>query len=151
MCRPFYPREALTHTMTTVPASHHLNGRGRHRADAASSSVELFSGAGGLALGIEQAGFRHVALVEWDKHACATLRENSARGAVAGHGWPVFEGDVRALDFQEHAGDVALLAGGAPCQPFSLGGKQRGDGDARNMFPEVFRALRELRHVRCRD
>lgn len=108
------------------------------------TSVEIFTGAGGLALGIEQAGFRHLALVEWDKDACATLRENSRRQAVAGHGWPVSRQDVSTFQYDPFVGRTTLLAGGAPCQPFSLGGLQRGDADNRNMFPEVFRALREL-------
>lgn len=108
------------------------------------TSVEIFSGAGGLALGIEQAGFRHLALAEWDKDACASLRVNSVRRAVDGHGWPVYEGDVSDFDYAPYVGMTTLLAGGAPCQPFSLGGRQRGDVDRRNMFPQVFRALREL-------
>jgi DNA (cytosine-5)-methyltransferase 1 len=93
---------------------------------------------------MEQAGFRHLALVELDRHACATLRENSARNAVHGHGWPVIEGDVAGFDYADYVGRSTVLAGGAPCQPFSLGGRQRGDVDRRNLFPEVFRALREL-------
>ncbi|MCC7372359.1 MAG: DNA cytosine methyltransferase [Chloroflexi bacterium] len=108
------------------------------------SSVEIFSGAGGLALGMEQAGFRHLALVELDKHACATLRENSVRKAVNGHGWPVVEGAVAKFEYGPYIGRASILAGGAPCQPFSLAGRQQGDADRRNMFPEVFRALREL-------
>lgn len=109
------------------------------------SSVEIFSGAGGLALGLELAGFRHSALVERDRDACSTLRENGSRSAIAGHGWPVSEQDVRAFDYSGLEGKTTLLAGGAPCQPFSLGGLQRGDSDPRNLFPEVFRAVRELR------
>ncbi|MFN8636010.1 MAG: DNA cytosine methyltransferase [Chloroflexota bacterium] len=112
--------------------------------DASLTSVEIFSGAGGLALGMEQAGFRHLALVEIDKHACATLRANSLRQAVDGHSWPVTQGDVTTFDYGEYVGRTTVLAGGAPCQPFSLGGLQRGDVDRRNMFPQVFRALREL-------
>ncbi|MBA2595540.1 MAG: DNA cytosine methyltransferase [Chloroflexia bacterium] len=108
------------------------------------TSVEIFSGAGGLALGIEMAGFRHLALVEYDPDACDTLEENSRRRAVVGHDWPVFRNDVRDFDYRPYVGQTSLLAGGAPCQPFSLGGRQRGDRDRRNMFPEVFRALREL-------
>lgn len=109
------------------------------------SSVEIFSGAGGLALGLELAGFRHLALVEWDRDACKTLRDNGRRRAVAGHGWPVYEQDVRDFDYSDFVGKTDLLAGGAPCQPFSLGGLQRGDSDPRNLFPEVFRAVRTLR------
>lgn len=116
----------------------------RQPGEAPLTSVEIFSGAGGLALGMEQAGFRHLALVELDKHACATLRENSARQVVDGHGWPVIQGDVSDFRYADYAVRTSVLAGGAPCQPFSLGGRQRGDIDRRNLFPEVFRALRDL-------
>lgn len=107
------------------------------------SSVELFTGAGGLALGVAKAGFHHQAVVEWNHDACCSLRDNSARLNVM-RGWPIFEGDVRDFDFQPFADRVSLLAAGAPCQPFSLGGKHRGHADDRNMFPEVFRAVREV-------
>jgi DNA (cytosine-5)-methyltransferase 1 len=100
-------------------------------------SVELFSGAGGLALGLEAAGFEHVALVERNKDACATLRLNRPS-------WRVIESDVRKIDFAE-LGPVALVAGGPPCQPFSIGGKSRGYDDTRDMFPQAVRAVRELR------
>ncbi len=102
------------------------------------TAVELFTGLGGLALGLERAGFRHLALAEWDKDACETVRLNHP-------GWPLHEGDVRDFMYSGLPKNVDLLAGGPPCQPFSLGGKHRGDEDKRNMFPEVFRAQRELR------
>ncbi|KKM12202.1 hypothetical protein SY88_05005 [Clostridiales bacterium PH28_bin88] len=100
--------------------------------------VEIFTGLGGLALGLERAGFTHLALVEWGKDACQTVRENYPD-------WPLYEGDVRDFSYEAIPKDVDLLAGGPPCQPFSLGGKHRGREDRRNMFPEVFRAQRELR------
>jgi DNA (cytosine-5)-methyltransferase 1 len=106
--------------------------------------IELFTGAGGLALGVARAGFEHVALVEWDHDACETLRANMGRVEDMKH-WQLFEGDVRDFDFRPYADRVTLLAAGAPCQPFSLGGKHKGASDHRNMFPEVFRAVRELR------
>lgn len=110
------------------------------------TSVDLFAGAGGLALGIHSAGFEHRGLVEFNRHACGTLRRNAEHGVIAPP-WPVFEHDVRTFDYHRSLGveRVDLLAGGAPCQPFSLGGKHRGNGDGRNMFPEVFRAVRALR------
>ena len=107
------------------------------------SSVELFTGAGGLALGVAEAGFTHDAVIEWNHDACCSLRDNSRRLPLM-KAWPVNEGDVRHYDFTAHAGHVALIAAGAPCQPFSLGGKHRGHADERNMFPEVFRAVREV-------
>lgn len=107
------------------------------------SSIELFTGAGGLALGVAKAGFSHAAVVEWNHDACCSLRNNSER-LSAMYGWRVFEQDVRDYSFTRHADAVALLAAGAPCQPFSLAGKHRGDADERNMFPEVFRAAREV-------
>ena len=107
-------------------------------------SVELFAGAGGLAMGISQAGFTHDAVVEWDKNACATIRENQVRGTVPVVSWPLFEMDVRRFDFSDISPGLHLLAGGPPCQPFSLGGKHGGHYDARDMFPEAVRAVREL-------
>ncbi|MDP2137722.1 MAG: DNA (cytosine-5-)-methyltransferase [Candidatus Didemnitutus sp.] len=100
-------------------------------------SIELFSGAGGLAMGLERAGFETVALFERDANACATLRLNRPA-------WNLIEGDVRNVDFTRH-GPVDLVAGGPPCQPFSMGGKARGHGDYRDMFPQAVRAVRELR------
>src|SRR5688500_2321683 len=106
--------------------------------------MDLFAGAGGLALGIHRAGFKHLGLVEFNRHACATLRTNASAEVVVPR-WPVFETDVCAFDYDPFGTDIDLLAAGAPCQPFSLGGKHGGDGDHRNMFPEVFRAIRALR------
>ncbi len=108
-------------------------------------SVELFTGAGGLALGIEKAGFHHDTVVERDKDCCQTIRENQRNGYVLLSGWRLFSGDVREFDYSSVKGEVDLLAGGPPCQPFSIGGKHRGPLDRRDMFPEVARAVRELR------
>ena len=103
-------------------------------------AVEICAGAGGQALGLSQAGFGHAALVEIDKHACSTLRHNAKRGK-----WKaadVHEADVRVwLDEVRHGkhdlGDVALLAGGVPCPPFSIAGKQLGSDDDRDLFPAM--------------
>lgn len=105
-------------------------------------SLELFTGAGGLALGVAKAGFKHVGILEWDRDACSSLRDNGKRIGLMG-GWPIVEGDVREYDFRRHRGSISLLAAGVPCQPFSLGGKHRGHADDRNMFPEVFKAIHE--------
>jgi DNA (cytosine-5)-methyltransferase 1 len=108
-------------------------------------SVELFTGAGGLALGIEKAGFHHDAVVERDQDCCLTIRENQRNGNVFLQGWRVFSGDVRDFAYSSVQGEVDLLAGGPPCQPFSVGGKHKGPLDRRDMFPEVARAVRELK------
>src|SRR5271157_5234489 len=107
-------------------------------------SLELFSGAGGLALGISKAGFQHLAVVEWDRHAFNTLAENRSRVREMKL-WPIVMGDVRHFDFTAYPEGIELLAGGVPCQPFSIGGKHKGYADERNMFPEVIKAIRTLR------
>jgi DNA (cytosine-5)-methyltransferase 1 len=115
---------------------------------AVGSSIELFAGGGGLALGVHEAGFQHLLVNELDRRACDTLRENVAddfESHTNDGRWPLLAGDVAAIDWTPFEGRVDLLAGGAPCQPFSLGGRHRGDQDKRNLFPEVFRALREVR------
>lgn len=108
-------------------------------------SVELFAGAGGLAMGMANAGFRHAAVIEWDHDACETFRENQRHHAQSVEGWPLHECDVREFDFTPLADRIEVLSGGPPCQPFSLGGKHRGYMDHRDMFPEVVRAVREIR------
>lgn len=107
-------------------------------------SVELFAGAGGLAIGMANAGFQHAAVVEWDHDACETFRENQRHHAHAVEGWPVHEVDARTFDFAALAPDIAVVSGGPPCQPFSMGGKHQAQRDERNMFPEAVRAVREL-------
>lgn len=108
-------------------------------------SVELFSGAGGLALGIARAGFEHLAVVEKDSDACSTLRENQSLHVESMASWPVWECDVREFQYSVIKEGVDLLAGGVPCQPFSIGGKHRGHADERNMFPELIAAIRKLK------
>ena len=105
-------------------------------------SIELFAGAGGLALGVSNAGFAHEAVVEWDKNACGTIRENNLTGVIR---WPLHEIDVASFDFSPYAEGIDLLAGGPPCQPFSIGGKHGGFNDKRDMFPQAVRAVRELK------
>lgn len=110
--------------------------------------IDLFAGAGGLAVGLRTAGFRPVHLYEIDPSSSNTLRYNIASKQPSLEG-VVHEQDVRTLDWRRVAGSglVRLLAAGAPCQPFSLGGKHRAEHDGRNLFPEVVRAIRELRPV----
>jgi DNA (cytosine-5)-methyltransferase 1 len=108
-------------------------------------AIELFAGGGGLALGVAAAGFTHEAVLEWNRDCCDTIRENQLRGVDPVAGWTLHEGDVRAFDFSRVRGEIDLLAGGPPCQPFSLGGKHGGLADRRNMFPAVAEAARILR------
>ena len=108
------------------------------------TSIELFTGAGGLALATREAGFAHAALIERNHDACETLRTNIAGHRMPDiHRWIVLETDVREVAFRDF-GKVELIAGGPPCQPFSIAGKHRGTGDSRNMVPEFIRAVREL-------
>lgn len=100
------------------------------------TSLELFSGAGGLAKGLSLAGFEHVGLVERNKHACMTL-------SAAFGGTLVSCNDVRFFDL-EAVGQVDLVAGGPPCQPFSLGGKHAAQLDERDMFPSAIGVVKQL-------
>ncbi len=107
-------------------------------------SVELFVGAGGLGIGASLAGFEPVAVVDWDKWACDTLRENKANGLKPIADWPIIETDVRNFDFESLKTQVDLVTGGPPCQPFSMGGRHKANLDTRDMFPHAIRAVREL-------
>lgn len=99
--------------------------------------VEICAGAGGQALGLEMAGFHHVALVEYEKEYCDVLKLNRPE-------WNVICGDVHQFDGTEYH-DIDLLAGGVPCPPFSLAGKQLGKDDERDLFPEAIRLVKEIR------
>lgn len=101
------------------------------------TSVEICAGAGGQSLGLERAGFEHEALVEIDDACCATLRANRPQ-------WNVLHGDVTRFDGRPFRG-IDLLAGGVPCPPFSVAGKQLGAKDERDLFPEALRLTDEIR------
>lgn len=101
------------------------------------TSVEICAGAGGQALGLERAGFAHLACVEIDPHAVTTLRTNRPT-------WNVIEADLREVDLSRYAGQVDLLAGGVPCPPFSHAGAQLGQADERNLFPTALDLLAKL-------
>ncbi|MBB6184787.1 DNA cytosine methyltransferase [Oleiagrimonas soli] len=107
-------------------------------------SIELFAGAGGLAMGCELAGFEPLAVAEWDKWACDTVRENQKRDYPLVRNWPLYEGDVRDYDWSSIESSVDLVAGGPPCQPFSMGGKHRAHDDGRDMFPATVDIVRQL-------
>lgn len=107
-------------------------------------SIELFAGAGGLALATANAGFHHKAVLEWNQNACATLRRNRDDGLPQLEGAEVIEGDISNFDFSVFSNQIDLVSGGPPCQPFSVGGKHAGMADKRNMFPHAIRAVREI-------
>ncbi|MFN2495900.1 MAG: DNA cytosine methyltransferase [Pseudonocardiaceae bacterium] len=117
------------------------------------TSIELFTGGGGLARAMHEAGFRHLLVNEVERRSAETLRVNGAVGYDAGQPepttlgdpWPLIEGDVREVDFRAWEGRVDVVAGGVPCQPWSLGGAHRGYDDPRNLWPELFRCVRETR------
>jgi len=108
--------------------------RGRH---IGLTTLELCAGGGGQAVGLEQAGFHHVGLVEIDSHACATLRVNRPK-------WNVIEEDLNMFDGSSFKG-VDLISGGLPCPPFSVAGKQLGKDDERNLFPAMIRLVDQIR------
>src|SRR5688572_14127702 len=107
-------------------------------------AVELFVGAGGLGMGVSRAGFRSLAVVENNRYCCDTIRENSRQGVTPVSHWPLTESDIRDVSFKTFSGQVDLLSGGPPCQPFSIGGKHRANTDRRDLFPEAVRAVREI-------
>lgn len=109
------------------------------------NSIELFSGTGGLALGLQLSGFDHTALYEWDKDSCDNLNYNIQHGYPAIRDWNVYQTDVRTVHYDGYTDKIQLVAGGPPCQPFSLGGKHQAYNDKRDMFPEAVRAVREVR------
>lgn len=100
--------------------------------------IDLFAGAGGLSLGLKMAGWSTKAASDFDPTACKTYRQNFA-------GVDVIEGDVRNVSWSSFRGKVDLVAGGPPCQPFSVAGNQRASLDSRDMLPEFVRAVREIR------
>lgn len=99
-------------------------------------TLEIFSGAGGLAKGLELSGFEHAAFVEFNKHACNSLYENFKPERV-------FFGDIKDFNF-DNLEQIDLVAGGPPCQPFSLGGKHGANQDSRDMFPYAIQAIERL-------
>lgn len=130
------------------------NGRERPQFTSPLTSIEICAGAGGQAVGLHNAGFDHLALVEWDSHAVRTLQANVG-------GWPGWNKkraeSIEPMDVKEFLGSKAhgklgiepgeldLLAGGVPCPPFSLAGKRLGKDDDRDLFPDALRIVRALK------
>lgn len=108
-------------------------------------SIELFAGAGGLGIGLHRAGFHPVKVVERDAYCRDTILENQKRAGSIVADWPLDAVDVRTVDFGPFEGKVDLISGGPPCQPFSMGGKHKAYDDARDMFPQAIRAVREAK------
>jgi DNA (cytosine-5)-methyltransferase 1 len=106
-----------------------------------STALSMFSGGGGLDLGFDLAGFSHIGSWEIIDDAAATLRHNRPAWKVYGGS----RGDVRVVDWREYRGEVTVLHGGPPCQPFSNAGRQRGAEDPRDMWPEFVRAVKQIR------
>ncbi|MEU3035904.1 DNA cytosine methyltransferase [Streptomyces griseoaurantiacus] len=130
------------------------NGRKRPQFASPLTSIEICAGAGGQAVGLHNAGFEHLSLVEWEPSAVETLSANVARWP----GWNSKRADsLRPMDVKEflkseeyqnlklNPGDLDLLAGGVPCPPFSLAGKQLGKDDERDLFPAALDIIKELR------
>ncbi len=107
------------------------------------SVLELFAGAGGLAIGMEKVGIKCVALNEIDKWACQTLRKNRPN-------WNVLEGDIKSYNFSKYYNKVDVVTGGFPCQAFSYAGKKLGLADARGtLFYEFARVVKEVNPPIC--
>ncbi len=100
-------------------------------------AIEICAGAGGQALGLSMAGFEHVALIEYENDYCQVLRKNKPN-------WNVICGDIRNFSGKSYYNQIDLLAGGVPCPPFSVAGKQLGDKDERDLFPEAIRLISEI-------
>jgi DNA (cytosine-5)-methyltransferase 1 len=128
----FQFEEAHLANLSTSHATHQSTPRRPY------TSIELFAGAGGMALGLEKAGFHALMLNELDKQACQTLKNNRPN-------WNVVQADISSLDFQPYAQQIDLLAGGFPCQAFSYAGKKLGFEDTRGtLFFEFARAVKEI-------
>lgn len=126
--------------MPTDFGSQRASGALSNKASSSLTALELFAGAGGMSLGVHQAGFKHLGLVEWNESAAETIRLNSQQ--VLGIGPEiVLVSDAREVDYGLYANKTDLMFGGPPCQPFSTGGRSQGAEDRRNMFPIFLDAM----------
>src|ERR1700712_229862 len=97
-------------------------------------------------MGISRAGFKTVSVIEKNTFCCDTIRQNQENNVEPVVHWPISPtGDVREVDFTQYKGRLALVSGGPPCQPFSVGGKHRAHEDSRDMWPQAVRAIREAK------
>jgi DNA (cytosine-5)-methyltransferase 1 len=145
--REFRPARTLPFMGVTTGGTATRSDRAKLRALAAErTSIELFAGGGGLALGLHEAGFHHIAVNERDSRSLDTLKTNhgSAKRATRKR-WPVLAGDVKGQPWDRYAGQATIIAGGAPCQPFSVGGVHRGDEDERNLWPAFIDVVRRVK------
>lgn len=109
------------------------------------TSLDLFCGIGGMALGASMAGFKHLAVIDHSKHCLAVIEANKVAGVKHYADWNALDEDIARLDLSKWAGKVSLLTGGPPCQPFSQAGKRLGDRDPRDMFQHAVRAVHQIR------
>jgi DNA (cytosine-5)-methyltransferase 1 len=138
---PFRPIRPLDSTRVIAQAPAQDASLNPHSLASLNTSIELFAGGGGMALGLAQSGLNHVAVNELDGRSNETLVHN--RGA--GDGWPMVPGDCAEQDWALFQGAATIVAGGAPCQPFSIGGVHRGDEDDRNLWPLFIDVVRQVR------
>lgn len=143
--KPLYRQKARTRRTCEAHHATRLKEEAAVYAPKALRSIELFAGAGGLAIASSNAGFNHDAVLEFNHDACETIRFNQRRGFDLARHWPLIEGDVHHQDFTSWQDRIDLVSGGPPCQPFSIGGKHQAMADRRNLFPEAARAVRETR------
>lgn len=113
--------------------------------DANFKSIDIFSGIGGLTIGIGRSGFNHLFGVDNNKACFQTLSCNIEGGLDLGHEWKFINRDIKEINFNQYEGSISLLSGGPPCQPFSFGGNHLAASDSRNMFPEAIRVVREAK------
>jgi DNA (cytosine-5)-methyltransferase 1 len=139
-------REVLFNPVNATKQRRHEAATSNGPLAAGHTSIELFAGAGGMALGLHLAGFRHIAVNELDGRSVETLKANyaSAKRPIRRR-WPLLPGDVEVQAWDRYRDQVTLVAGGAPCQPFSMGGVHGGDVDPRNLWPAFIDVVRRVR------